>query len=541
MKKLFFLFKFCFLFIKIVFAQAPLVKQWDFRYGGSDADIITCSGKTSDGGYILGGYSYSGIGGDKTQDTVGNFDYWIVKVGTSGLKQWDRTYGGLDWDILTSIVQTTDGGYLLGGTSYSGLGGDKSQNNVDTIGYSADYWIVRIDSSGNFLWDKTLGGTNEDKLTSITCTNNNGFIIGGWSLSNQGGDKSSATWGGFDYWIIKIDSNGIKQWDKDYGGLMDDNLFEIISTKDNSFLISGYSSSNVSGNKSQPSWGGSDYWILKIDTVGNILWDRDYGGTLNEKLFCMSLTIDNCFILGGVSTSNISGNKTQPTWGLEDYWIVRLDSLGNLQWEKDYGGFSSEDRIENIIEIDSGFFIISGTSYSNISGDKSENNLGLEQSWLIKINSIGDKQWDKTIFTLGHDEASFVYEANNGCYTIINTTDANIGGYKTQASRGIYDYWLVNFCDSSLLSVNNIHSQVSNFKIYPNPTKNILSIQHPLFNITNCKIFNTLGKEILISTNQITKNKSETQLNISSLSSGFYLLRLTDEKGNFYSAKFVKE
>ncbi len=121
-------------------AQSPLPKQWDKRFGGTDVDPLYSLQQTTDGGYILGGYSVSGIGGDKTEDSRGYWDYWIVKTDANGVKQWDKRFGGSDYDQLNSLQQTTDGGYILGGWSYSGIGGDKTE---DSRGGS-DYWIVKL-------------------------------------------------------------------------------------------------------------------------------------------------------------------------------------------------------------------------------------------------------------------------------------------------------------------------------------------------------------------------------------------------------------
>src|SRR5438105_10549137 len=161
------------------FAQNPLVKQWDYRYGGTDKEQLTCFQQTSDGGYILGGYSSSGIGGDKTQGRWGEDDFWIVKIDSIVIKQWDKRFGGTDYDYLRSLQQTTDGGYILGGFSKSGISGDKTE---PSWGFY-DYWIVKIDSLGVKQWDKRFGGTAVDYLYSLQQTTDGGYILGGYSES----------------------------------------------------------------------------------------------------------------------------------------------------------------------------------------------------------------------------------------------------------------------------------------------------------------------------------------------------------------------
>lgn len=430
------------------FGQNPLVKQWDYRYGGGSEDWPFSIQPTFDGGYIIGGYSNSGITGDKTQNTQGALDYWIVKLDSLGLKQWDKDFGGTDGDLFTSLAPTRDGGYILGGYSISNSGGDKTQN----MWGIEDYWIIKTDSLGNKEWDKDFGGYSYDQLFSIHQTSDGGFIFGGWSFSNIGGDKTQNTKGNTDYWIVKTDSLGIKEWDRDFGGSDDDQLFSVYQTRDGGYILGGWSNSPISGDKTQASWGGHDYWIIKTDSLGVKQWDKDFGGTDEDLFFSMQPTADGGYILGGYSFSTISGDKTQDTVGASDYWIVKTDSLGIKEWDKDFGGTYYEDDFVSVSQtLDKGF-LISATSYSSMGGDKTENNLGAEQAWVIKTDSMGIKQWDKTALTTGHDEGGYSIQTKDGCYAFVSITDGGIGGEKTQLNRGAYDYWIIKFCEISQAS-----------------------------------------------------------------------------------------
>ncbi len=432
-------------------AQNPLVKQWDYRFGGTVNDNFTCYQQTADGGFILGGVSYSGISGDKTQNIWGGSDYWIIKIDSLGSKEWDKNFGGTNDDVLYSLQQTTDGGYILGGQSNSGISGDKTQN---TWG-NWDYWIVKIDSLGNKQWDKDFGGTNYDVLYSLLQTADGGYILGGESRSGISGDKTQSTWGYDDYWIVKIDSLGNKQWDKDFGGTSVDVLLSLQQTPDGGYILGGGSQSGIGGDKTQANWGGYDYWIVKIDSLGNKQWDKDFGGTSSDLLQSLKQTADAGYILGGYSASNISGDKTQASWGWIDYWIVKIDSVGNKQWDKDYGGADMEEFYSIQQTADNGY-LISGDSYSPISGDKTEANLGYEQIWILKTDSLGNKIWDKTMFTPGHDETGLAIQTKDGCFAIASCSDGGVGGYKTQPSWGDYDYWIIKFCDTTSLAVPTV-------------------------------------------------------------------------------------
>ena len=462
MKNIFSLILFISAFNTNVFAQNPLVKQWDKRLGGTSNDELHSLQQTTDGGYILGGHSQSGMSGDKTQPSWGNsFDYWIVKIDSLGLKQWDKRFGGTDDDLLTSLQQTSDGGYILGGYSESGISGDKTQPSWG--GY--DYWILKIDSLGVKQWDKRFGGTDADELYSLKQTTDGGFILGGFSASGISGNKSQPSWGYEDYWIVKINQFGIKQWDKRFGGTFLDYLYSLQQTTDGGYILGGYTYSNVNGDKTQTSWGSSDYWIVKIDSLGIKQWDKRFGGIVWERLFSLQKTSDGGYILAGFSGSGISGDKTQPSWGKYDYWIVKIDSVGNKQWDKRFGGTDDDEGTGYISQTMDGGFLLSGDSYSPISGDKTESNLGFEQTWVVKTDSLGNKQWDKTVFTTGHDEQGLAIQTKDGCYIMANMTGSGIGGDKTQASQGGSDYWITKFCDSTsaIVPISNLSASDSLF------------------------------------------------------------------------------
>jgi PKD repeat protein len=451
-------------------AQNPLVKLWDHRYGGTGNEKLSVFHETLDRGFILGGTSSSEASGDKTQSAWDNtLDYWIVKTDMQGNKIWDKRFGGTRKDELTALQQTSDGGYILGGFSNSGISGDKTQANWDPnisiANPTNDYWIVKTDSLGNKQWDKRFGGIYDDRLTSLQQTDDGGFILGGFSGSDISGDKTEATRGSTDFWIVKTDAQGNKEWDKRFGGTNNEQFCSLCITADGGYLLGGYSWSSINGDKTQLNCGTGnycDFWIIKINQAGVKQWDKRFGGDKNDELFDLKRTADGGYILGGYSWSGISGDKTQNVFGLPtvcDYWILKIDSLGNKQWDQDFGGTEREDEFGNILQTHDGGFMVAGTSYSQLSGNKSENNMGAEQTWLIKLDSSGSKQWDKTIFTAGHDEAGLVVQSVDGCYVIANYTNGNPGGYKTESNRDpsllTYDYWIAKFRDTTALPFAN--------------------------------------------------------------------------------------
>ena len=422
--------------------------EWQNTIGGSLLDDLRSIQQTVDGGYILGGFSSSGIFADKTENSFGLIDYWIVKIDSNGLIKWQNTIGGGSNDYLNSIELTSDGGYILGGYSLSNISGSKTENNLG----SWDYWIVKTDSLGNIQWQNTIGGSNWDYLTSIKQTTDGGYILGGHSFSNTSGDKTENTNGDNDFWIVKVDSIGIIQWQNTIGGSKDDQLASIVQTSDGGYIIGGFSESNISGDKTENCLGSTDYWIVKTNATGNILWQNTIGGNGGDLLYSLEKTSDGGFILGGYSESNVSGDKIENNkgpMGTFDFWIVKLDSIGSILWQNTIGG-SANDSLYAIQQTIDGQFILGGFSNSNISGDKSENNLSdilFCDFWVVKTDSFGNILWQNTI---GGDLYDFIYaveaSSDGGCLVGGRST-SDISSDKSEDNIAHWDYWIVKLTE----------------------------------------------------------------------------------------------
>ncbi|MBA3647780.1 MAG: T9SS type A sorting domain-containing protein [Chitinophagales bacterium] len=310
------------------FAQAPEI-QWQNTIGGKNYDELYSVIEMADGGYLLGGYSYSGISGDKTEASEGSYDYWVVKLDGSGNIEWQNTIGGSSDDDLQSVIQTADGGYLLGGYSHSGISGEKTEASQG----SYDYWLVKLDGSGNIEWQNTIGGSYNDILYSVIQTADGGYLLGGYSISGKSGDKTEKSQGGFDYWVVKLDGSGNIEWQNTIGGSDYDFLYSIIQTTDGGYLLGGDSYSGISGDKSEANQGNydyyygytADYWVVKLDGSGNIEWQNTIGGDGGDYLYSVIQTAGGGYLLGGYSESGISGDKTEASQGDEDYWVVKLE------------------------------------------------------------------------------------------------------------------------------------------------------------------------------------------------------------------------
>ncbi|MBL0095582.1 MAG: T9SS C-terminal target domain-containing protein [Bacteroidetes bacterium] len=383
--------------------------------------------QTSDGGYILGGTSVSNFSGNKTENCIGGNDYWIVKTDSIGNIQWQNTIGGILNDNLTSVMQTADGGFILGGYSESYIFGDKTENCLGDF----DYWIVKTDSLGNIQWQNTIGGILEDELFALQQTADGGYILGGKSRSDISGDKTENSQGGYDYWIVKTDSIGNIQWQNTIGGSINDELNSIHQTADGGFILGGFSGSSISGDKTENCLGGYDYWIVKTDSQGNIQWQNTLGGSVNDFMYSVRQTADGGYVLGGNSNSNISGDKSENCLGFDDFWIVKTDVAGNIEWQNTIGG-SFIDWMSSVQQTNDGGYILSGSSASNISVDKTENSLGDIDYWVVKLDTAGYIQWQNTIGGSNADRLTSVLETTDGAYVLGGWSWSDISGDKTE-------------------------------------------------------------------------------------------------------------
>lgn len=512
-------------------------KIWDKRYGGTAADYAIKFRETNDNGFLLAGKTLSDVSGSKTAPLVGpsSFDFWIVKTDSLGNEQWEKDFGGLDDDHLWALDLTSDGGYIFGGSSNSGVGATKTQ---PTVG-SWDYWVIKTDANGNVMWDKDFGGTNDDQLTCIKQTLDGGYLLGGYSNSPSGGDKTQGQIGIYDFWIVKINSLGIKQWDMVYGGTAYERLYTVDQTADKGFILAGQSQSGISGNKTVITKGLSDYWIVKTDSLGTIQWQQDYGTTDNDYLSVLTKTRDGGYCMGGHSTTGVSGDKTQPSKGGDDLWIIKVNAQGTIQWDQDLGGTSNEDEFNTITQNADGTYLMGATSYSNIGGDKTDDNLGVEQAWVFKTDSLGNKLWDKTIFTNGHNELGPIVKTKDNCYVVMTGDNNTAGGDNSQPAWNVSsDYWMVKYCTvTNPTGLNAVAAGANEITVFPDPFSEHLNIRLYLQTYseqTLLNLYDVFGKKII--SKQINL---ETIIETNQLSKGFYLLEVITD-GRRIVKKIVK-
>lgn len=509
--------------------------QWQNTIGGNSNDETFSIVQTANHGFICGGRSQSIISGDKTESTQGGYDSWVVKLDSVGNIQWQNNFGGTFIDQLDGIAVTADGGYICCVSSSSNMSVDKSENSMG----AQDYWIVKLDSAGAIEWENTIGGNATDQPWMIQQTPDGGYICGGESWSGISGDKSEPVMGTIDYWVLKLDSSGNIVWQNTIGGAADDRLRAIALTTDGGYICGGYSNSNISGDKTENSLGVSDYWIVKLNSSGNIEWQNTIGGNSFESCTSIAPTTDGGYICGGYSESGISGDKTENTQGYEDYWVIKLDSAGNIQWQNTIGG-SIVDELFSVVQAADGGYYCGGVSSSNASGDKSENCMGSSDYWLIKLDSAGNIQWENTLGGNLNEQLYSVATTFDGGVICGGWSDSNISGDKTENSQGSRDYWILKIGDSPV-SAGSIQ-QVSSFGYYPNPFASEISvrIQGQNFRYATIIITDIMGQTLLTCKKNFPVSDFTKTFDLAFLSKGIYLLEVTID-GERTVKKIVKQ
>ena len=422
--------------------------------------------------------------------------------------EWQKCLGGSNDDWAYSIQQTSDSGFIVAGYTESS-NGDVSGNHGDY-----DYWVVKLNSSGDILWQKCLGGTNVDQAFSIQQTSDGGFIVAGGTFSNDG--DVSGNHGNSDYWVVKLNSSGTIEWQKCLGGTDGDYANSIQQTSDGGFIVAGQTYSNdgdVSGNH-----GGSDAWVVKLNSSGTILWQKCLGGTVYGAIaYSIQQTSDGGFIVAGETRSyngDVSGNH-----GGIDYWVVKLDSLGDIEWQKCLGG-TNNDYARSIKQTSDGGFIVAGFTMSN-DGDVSGNH-GWNDAWVVKLNSSGDIEWQKCLGGTDYDDAKSIQQTSDGGFIVAGFTASNDGD--VSGNQGNSDAWVVKLTNEPD-RINEIENYNS-LSIYPNPfrEKAIITFDNPKNEKYRLLIIDVTGK-VVMEINEIYGNTVE--IDGSNLSAGVYVFELT--------------
>ena len=382
--------------------------MWSQTYGGTSVEWARSFVETSDGGYAILGIT-SSFG-------AGQADAWLIKTDAFGNMQWNKTYGGEWWDYTYSLAVTPDGGYAIAGETNSfGAGED-------------DAWLIKTDAFGNMQWNRTYGGEYWDGAYSLVLTSDGGYAMAGYTRSF--GTEST------DFWLIKTDSFGNLEWNKTYSGMAGRNFRarSLVSTFDGGYALAG--------GDHQPTIGSNtDCWLVKTDASGNMEWNRTYGGPGTDTANSLVVTPDGGYAIAGRWNHTMTFQTGEPqafvTTG--DFWLVKTDELGNMEWNRTYGG-TGEETANSLVVTSDGGYALAGTFnytwYEEIGNPETAVFAG--ECWLVKTDALGNMEWNMTYGVEGIDEG----------YSLVKTSD---GGYAMAGYTG----WRHDFpCDCWLIKTD---------------------------------------------------------------------------------------
>jgi len=516
MKRILFLFLLAGIWGMKAYAQSPVL-QWQKALGGGGFDQSTSICQTNDGGYVTAGYTMSNDG-DIPGTNHGGFDYWVVKIDSTGKIMWNFLFGGSLDDYATSVIATTDGGYMVAGYSNS-TDGNITNNHSGSI----DYWLVKLDAEGHLMWQRSLGGSRDDYAANIIQTSDGGYAVCGYTNSND--DDVSGNHGASDYWVVKLDGVGNIQWQATMGGTALDNATDIRQTSDGGYIVVGYSNSgngDVTGNH-----GGSlDYWMTKLDANGSLLWQKSIGGSDDDQAAAVRQTDDGGYLVAGSSRSADGDATSGHTGRGYDYWIVKTDASGTIMWQQIYGG-TGDDYASAMCQSGRAYVI---AGYSNsIDGDVAGNH-GINDYWLIMVDpSNGGLYWQKTLGGSGDDRASCIQQTVNGGYIVTGFAASDDYDVTNSHSVGIPDYWVAKLRTDNTpppvpTGVTTI-SGADKIVLYANPSYGTLNFfLPPASGNYNFVLIDLSGKRIL------TERILDNRIDASTLTKGFYFYEILSDR-----------
>lgn len=422
----------------------PLDKvPFSFMYGGTGADRGSAVIQTPDGGYLIGGASPSSMSGDVQGTTHGARDFWIAKLNRYGRVEWQKLYGGSQdesaSDNYESTIQTTnDGGYIIACNTTSSASGDITGTNHG----GSDVWVFKINATGNIQWQKLYGGSGNESVRSLIRTSDGGYLMSVRTRSSANGDITGTNHGGDDCWIVKLNTAGNITWQKLYGGSGFESFSSVKQNSDGTYICAG-STNSASGDITGTYHGGStDFWVVKLNTSGNIVWQSLYGGDKEDAANGVSPTADGGYIVFGQSSSSGTGDVTGTTHGNGDCWLVKINGSGAIQWQKLYGG-NNLDAGNSVYQTGDGNYILFADTLSSANGDITETSHGSYDIWVAKVGTSGNILWQKLYGSSTMDILRCVAKTSDNGYALMSLFTSVSDGDVTDAAKGSGDYWVL--------------------------------------------------------------------------------------------------
>lgn len=432
-------------------------------------------------------------------------DICIYKLSNTGVIQWQKTIGGTDVDSVKSIKQTPDGGYILVGYTNSNDG------DITEITEGRRAWVVKLNDIGEIQWQEKLG--EGITINCIQLSNDGGYILAG----------NKSTTANPDCFVMKLSNTGAVEWQKTYGGNGQDWAYTIKPTADGGYILGG--TIQGPGGDVAVYYGSYDVWMLKLSNLGIIEWQKTLGGMNGDAVRDVVQLTDGSYILACETSSNgidVSGNH-----GNIDIWVVKLSVSGALQWQKTFGGWSIDIAYTIQKTIDGGYILVGSSSSDN--GDITGSHGDYGDAWVIKISSTGLLQWQKALGGTSRDDGYTIQQTSDGGYIMVGSTFSNNGD--VSGNHGNCDAWLVKL--SAELATETFDSNA--FILFPNPTNQFLNIQN-LENedIEKVTVSDLTGKILMEQSGNISP------IYVQSLPEGIYFVQIQSQ-GKTYTQKFIKE
>jgi hypothetical protein len=490
-----------------IWAQTPTL-AWQKALGGTMFDAAYSVLPTADSGYLVASLVESNDG-----DVVGNqgqYDVWLVKLSSTGGIVWKKTIGGSLSEQPTDIIQTADGGYMMSGYTKS-VNGDVSFSHGGN-----DAWLVKLSASGAIQWEKTYGGTLHEAALSVKQTTDGGYIMVGWSGSNDGDLDTNQ--GNEDAWIVKLTDTGGITWKKSIGGSDEDHFTCVEQTADGGYIVSGTVKSldkDIVGNH-----GGEEIIVAKFTSGGAVTWQYCYGGTgddLNgDHSYKGSIhqTFDGGYIFCA-GTKSSDGDITT-NHGDSDYWLVKLTSAGAISWQKTFGGTLEDQATALHQTVDSGY-VVAGLAKS-ADGDVIGNH-GSYDAWVLKLTKTGAITWQRACGSIGKDLAFDLRRTFDGNYIIAGYAAENTGDV-TGVHGNNYDAWIAAL--KVVNGVDDVSFDRTTVRLYPNPASKEISVSG--IDKPGIEIYNSLGQLVL-------KTSGESHISIADLPKGVYNISISANDG----------
>jgi len=347
-----------------------IVNNGQKTFGGNGDDVAHSVQETRDGGYIVAGHTKSfGVGGDA----------YVLKLNSDGNLAWQKTFGGNGDDVVYSVQETTDDGYIVAGYT----------NSFGAGGY--DIYILKLNSNGTVIWQKTFGGGLDDKAYSIQQTTDGGYIVAGYTNSFGSGS--------YDVYILKLNSDGSLAWQKTFGGNNEDYAYSIQQTTDGGYIVAGYTRSLGAGKY--------DVYVLKLNSDGNLAWQKTFGGSVEDYAYSIQQTTDGGYIVAGYTISFGYGNRNA--------YVLKLNSDGNLAWQKTFS-VSGNAESYSIQQTTDGGYIVAGKESLYKLGNYNYD------VYIVKLDSNGESVWQRTYGGNNYDEAYSIQQTTDGGYIVAGYT-----------------------------------------------------------------------------------------------------------------------